>query len=168
MGREHLQNADVSSGSELERMRSDRARPGRSGSARSETFDCSQAADPSGPAAPETGAVRLMVSERGCVEDQPQPWASSGLLRLIEDDTAALRFMGAHARFTRVCLQSAERDSASRSNVRISRRLISFHATAGSRIRCESQTRVPTQGNRAILRTRFRQNMHHPSFAPRD
>ncbi|HKS38585.1 MAG TPA: hypothetical protein VJW76_15435, partial [Verrucomicrobiae bacterium] len=36
---------------------------------------------------------RYAVSERGCVEDQPQHWASSGLLRLIEDDTAALRFM---------------------------------------------------------------------------
>ncbi|HKS38860.1 MAG TPA: hypothetical protein VJW76_16820, partial [Verrucomicrobiae bacterium] len=33
------------------------------------------------------------LSERGCVEDQPQHWESSGLLRLIEDDTAALRFM---------------------------------------------------------------------------
>ena len=31
--------------------------------------------------------------ERGCVEDQPQQSRSGNMLRLVEDDTAALRFM---------------------------------------------------------------------------
>jgi len=31
------------------------------------------------------------VSERGCVADQPQHWRGTMLLRLVEDDTAALR-----------------------------------------------------------------------------
>jgi hypothetical protein len=32
--------------------------------------------------------------ERGCVEDQPQHSRTANVLRLVEDDTAALRFMG--------------------------------------------------------------------------
>ena len=66
MGSEHLQNLDVSWGHELEYLRSDRGRPGRSGSLRSETFDSSQAGVLIGHAAPETGAVRFMNLSPSC------------------------------------------------------------------------------------------------------
>ena len=60
MEKEHLQNFGASWCDELEWMPSDRGRPGRGGSARSEAFDSSQAAVLIEPAAPETGAVRFM------------------------------------------------------------------------------------------------------------
>src|SRR6266516_5093725 len=46
----------------------------------------------------ELRSPRRMKAERGCVEDQPQRVGSSrasgdsGVLRLVEDDTAALRY----------------------------------------------------------------------------
>src|SRR5688572_28731925 len=61
--KEHLQKLDASSDHALESMGSDRGRHGRSGSARSETFGCSQVAVLIGPAAPETGAVRFMETD---------------------------------------------------------------------------------------------------------
>jgi len=36
--------------------------------------------------------------ERGCVEDQPQQSRSGNMLRLVDDDTAALRVHGPNAR----------------------------------------------------------------------
>ena len=42
------------------------------------------------PPAPWTAYLDLSP-ERGCVEDQPQPSRTIKTLRLVEDDTAALR-----------------------------------------------------------------------------
>jgi hypothetical protein len=40
---------------------------------------------------PGLGPQPAFSPERGCVEDQPQPCRTGHALRLVEDDTAALR-----------------------------------------------------------------------------